>query len=321
MNILNMLANDGFICVNKGIIKEIGLNEAVLLGELASVYNYNHSKGLLSDGWFYATNSKIENDTGLSPYVQKCSLERLEKLGFVQLKTQGISNKRHIKLNCTELFSFMAGNYDLPEVPNQEEELYQNSQSGFQNLGKQFVKIHKAVSKNSQSYIYNNTINNNTDNNTPLGESNKNINNFSENNNQIEFNQPGLTPPPEPPKISKPVIMNRETLPKDVRDKLVDWNKNPTTKQALIDYCLFLKDNYGFEKNRLKNAIDQVKMLAAGNCKGIEIICSYSINRNYARPFKPSDYAKLLTTQDVVSSCETQQEFCTDENGNIEEIW
>lgn len=41
MNIvMSLLSNNGYIIVNKEIIKKIGLHEAIILGEMCSEYTY-----------------------------------------------------------------------------------------------------------------------------------------------------------------------------------------------------------------------------------------------------------------------------------------
>ena len=40
MNILQLLASSSFITLNKNVIKAVGLEEALLLGELCSEYDY-----------------------------------------------------------------------------------------------------------------------------------------------------------------------------------------------------------------------------------------------------------------------------------------
>ena len=84
MNILiNLLANNGYIIVNKAIIKKIGLHEAIILGELCSEYAYWEKNNKLDNGYFYSTRENIEENTGLTPYQQRISLAKLEKMGIV----------------------------------------------------------------------------------------------------------------------------------------------------------------------------------------------------------------------------------------------
>ena len=45
--IINLLANSGYIILNKTIIKKLGLHEAIILGELCSEYTHWEKNGNL----------------------------------------------------------------------------------------------------------------------------------------------------------------------------------------------------------------------------------------------------------------------------------
>ena len=60
--ISELLSTDGYIQVNRKLIKLLGLHEAIIVGELCSEYNYwNRNNGLEEDGSFYSTRDNIEN--------------------------------------------------------------------------------------------------------------------------------------------------------------------------------------------------------------------------------------------------------------------
>lgn len=103
MNILDFLSNDGYIKVNKKVIKLIGLEEAVILGELCSEYNYWKENNLLEDNMFYSTVENIEENTGLSMYQQRKAINRLEALGVISTVKKGLPAKRYIKINIAKL--------------------------------------------------------------------------------------------------------------------------------------------------------------------------------------------------------------------------
>ena len=48
--IIDLLANNGYIVLNKTVMKVIGLHEAILLGELCSEYVYWRKRDELEDG-------------------------------------------------------------------------------------------------------------------------------------------------------------------------------------------------------------------------------------------------------------------------------
>lgn len=99
MEITDFLANDNYIIVNKDLIKKIGLNEAVILGELASEYKNWKSKEKLIDDMFYSTISNIEKNTGLNEYQQRKSFKILKELNLIEYKVKGIPATRYIKIN------------------------------------------------------------------------------------------------------------------------------------------------------------------------------------------------------------------------------
>jgi hypothetical protein len=99
MGILQLISSSSFIAVNKLLMKELGLHEAVILGELASEYNYYEQEGkLTSDGSFYSTIENLEDKTTLSRYQQKNALDNLQEAGLIEVSVQGIPAKRFIKL-------------------------------------------------------------------------------------------------------------------------------------------------------------------------------------------------------------------------------
>ena len=99
MAILNLISNNNFITLNKDLIKAIGLEEAILLGELASEYDYWKKQELLENGYFYSTIENIEEHTTLSEYKQRKALNSLKDQGLIDIKIKGLPAKRFIKIN------------------------------------------------------------------------------------------------------------------------------------------------------------------------------------------------------------------------------
>lgn len=98
MEIIDFLANDNYIIVNKDLIRKIGLNEAVLIGELASEYKSWRKKEKLVDDMFYSTIENIEVNTGLNEYHQRKIINNLIKLDLIECKVKGMPATRYIKL-------------------------------------------------------------------------------------------------------------------------------------------------------------------------------------------------------------------------------
>lgn len=110
-SVVNLLASDNYIVVNRSLIKELGLKEAILLGELASEYNYYKKNKLLNeDGYFYSTIENIKNNTSLSVFEQKKCLDNLSKRNIINVVLKGIPATRYIKINSYQLAILFANN-------------------------------------------------------------------------------------------------------------------------------------------------------------------------------------------------------------------
>jgi len=140
-SIINLLASENYIVVNRSLIKELGLKEAIILGELASEYNYYKKNDLLDEeGYFYSTIENVQENTSLSSYEQKKCLDNLLERNIITVILKGIPAKRHIKINSINLINLFANNLETS-----------------------FQKIKKLDSKKLETK--NNNINNNNKNN------------------------------------------------------------------------------------------------------------------------------------------------------------
>lgn len=111
MGILQLLASRNYITVNKDLIKIIGLEEAIILGELASEYNYFFDKEELDDGYFYSTVENIEKNTSLSEYKQRRAINSLKDKNLLDIKIKGIPAKRYIKINEEQVMNLLNINF------------------------------------------------------------------------------------------------------------------------------------------------------------------------------------------------------------------
>lgn len=107
MNILKLLASDNYIATNKELIKKLGLEEAVLFGELASEFNYWATLNKLENGYFYSTVENVEEKTTLSAHKQRNALKKLQEIGIVDVKRKGIPAKRFITINQEQLIEIL----------------------------------------------------------------------------------------------------------------------------------------------------------------------------------------------------------------------
>ena len=101
---MELLATDGYIRVNKKLIKECGLYEAILIGELCGEYLYWKEHGKLEDGWFYSTVENVKYNTTLSDSQQRNAIKHLVSMGLIEYQQKGLPAKRWFKINeeCLE---------------------------------------------------------------------------------------------------------------------------------------------------------------------------------------------------------------------------
>lgn len=103
-SVLQLLANDSFIIVNKRLIKELGVECAIMVGELVSLCLYWEKVDKLDeDGWFFATVEDIEERTGLSKHIQNKAIKKLIDVGILEKELRGLHAKRFVRLNLLRL--------------------------------------------------------------------------------------------------------------------------------------------------------------------------------------------------------------------------
>ena len=104
MNILNLLASSEYLVLNKSLMKKVGINESILLTELASEHLYWESnKGLDDEDMFYSTVDNVEDNTTLNDYQQRKAIKKLEELNLIEVKVKGVPAKRFIRINLNKL--------------------------------------------------------------------------------------------------------------------------------------------------------------------------------------------------------------------------
>lgn len=102
--ILNLLANDNYLIVNRTLMKELGLEESIIIGELASEYNYYKKNNTLEENdYFYSTIENVEKNTGINEYKQRKALNNLKSKKIIDIKIKGIPAKRYIKINESKI--------------------------------------------------------------------------------------------------------------------------------------------------------------------------------------------------------------------------
>lgn len=105
---LRLLSTDGYIQVNKHLIRTIGLEAAILVGEFCSQYIYYQDNGELVDDMFFETQDKIEYNTGLSAYYQRKGINDLKMYGILEVVKKGLPAKNYYKLDFDRLLDKMS---------------------------------------------------------------------------------------------------------------------------------------------------------------------------------------------------------------------
>lgn len=141
-----LLSSNGYISVNKSLIKKVGLNCAVMIGELLSEYNYWYEQNKLEDEMFFSTRENLEENTGLNEYLQRKTFADLKSFGLVDVVKKGLPAKNYYKINFDTLYS-----------------MFSTSTSKFEELEVQNLQINNNKYNNNNS---NNIITKNSNNNS-----------------------------------------------------------------------------------------------------------------------------------------------------------
>lgn len=110
MGLVSMIASNNYIVVNKQLARLFGLEEALLLGELASQMEYWQQRGEMNDGYFYSTIDNVKESTTLSDKRQRSALTTLKDAGIINVKLAGMPAKRYIRINEKQLAQILLNN-------------------------------------------------------------------------------------------------------------------------------------------------------------------------------------------------------------------
>ena len=102
----HLLSSSAFLVLNKQLAKQIGLKPSILLADLISKEEYFIANGM-TDGWFFNTESNIQDDTTLTPFQQRKSLKVLKEKGLIETQRRGIPAKQYFKINEQQVIHFL----------------------------------------------------------------------------------------------------------------------------------------------------------------------------------------------------------------------
>ena len=116
MILASLLASSKYIIVNKDLIQILGLNEAIILGELCSEYTYWTNINKLEDNeYFYSTRDNIQKNTGITPHFQRIAMKNLEEKGIIYTKKKGIPCKTYYKIDEVKVIEYLKKAQLFPE--------------------------------------------------------------------------------------------------------------------------------------------------------------------------------------------------------------
>lgn len=102
-------ASGNYLQINKILIKKIGLEESILLCELADEEDYWLKRDHISeDGFFFSTVENIENVLGFKVDKQRTLLNNLESKKLIQISYRDMPRKRYIKIVDEEIFRLLS---------------------------------------------------------------------------------------------------------------------------------------------------------------------------------------------------------------------
>lgn len=108
ISLLSLLNGNNYALFNRSLAHKIGLNETIILSEIIDKYDYFHKENSLIEindkhGWFYLTMDKIFERTALTAKQQRPAINKLIRLGFIEIKTYGQPSKRYFYINQQKL--------------------------------------------------------------------------------------------------------------------------------------------------------------------------------------------------------------------------
>lgn len=191
-----VLSQNGFIMVNKDLAKKLGLNCAVIIGYLYSMYEYwKGLEKLEEDGSFYCTRENIEEHTTLSPYEQRKALNILEKEGIINKYLKGLPAKTFYKLNDDKIIEILENDsksslqQDVKNFNNKElKNLTTNTKENLQQEAKEFNINNNILNKKQNKNKDNNIISKNSK-SSKISKNEKKLKNILKIVDEYDFNE------------------------------------------------------------------------------------------------------------------------------------
>lgn len=130
VEITSLLATNNYLIVNRDLMRMLGINEAILLGELASEFMYWRHRGEARDGWFFSTMENLEARIPLCDKTIRKTVNNLVDAGLIETKRAGLPAKKYYRFNEEKLRQLFEESFDGKQVAekNSEQAAEKNSE-------------------------------------------------------------------------------------------------------------------------------------------------------------------------------------------------
>lgn len=287
MNIISLLANDSYIIVNKDLIKKFGLEESIIIGDLASMYLYLKKEDRLNDdGFFFYSVEAMQENTSLTDYQQRKALEHLKNLGIVDICRREMPAKRFIKLDIESLESKILR---TSSQKTKEQEV--------KKLENKYIDISNDISNNN--IIYNNTFSKEKD---------------------ICSSKKGLIEISKKPKESKPKVDKNTILAENVKKCLYKFSLNTKEIELLSKWIdeLYFKGK-GIGKDALSIAINHLLEISADKREDVIKRATLNAWRDFSYCLNDEPKDKLHLNKNVITDSTQREESLKEVKAKIKD--
>lgn len=160
MSIINLLSAKNFCIYNRSIAINLGVNEAIIIGELCSEHSTREVTNQLKDGYFYSTIDNLKRNTGLSERLIRQAIKTLIDNKILDTKTMGLPSKRYFKINEIELEEWASKKISCDEIGECVTPSPSGSDTPRTVKSDRAIPIKTAMALNNNESINNESINN-----------------------------------------------------------------------------------------------------------------------------------------------------------------
>ena len=173
MTTKKLLASNSYIQFPKFLGAHIGANEALVLSAFCDIDSWCELNVEKYDGWFYALQSDIHWETGLSEKQQRLAIQHLVDIGLLHVDRRGLPAKNYFLIDSDELENRLDIAYT--EYKLHKSQMLQNVTS------RGDERLNQDVTKNQFLLLNENKKDKNTKESTGAGALAKHPRNFSRN--------------------------------------------------------------------------------------------------------------------------------------------